>query len=74
MLCSVKFNIRLKDADIRVIGFSKSGDTVSVFNSDNAARRAGGVYTVNRVAGKREMLLISRDNDVEKYGILNTDI
>ena len=56
------------------MGFSKSKNTVSVFNSDNAAKWAGGVYTVNRVAGKREMLLVLRDNDIKKYGIPGADI
>ena len=60
--------------DIKVAGFSKGGDTVSVFNSDDVARRAGGVYMVDRVASKREVLLVLRDNDVEKCGILGADI
>jgi hypothetical protein len=64
----------LEDADVRVAGFSKGGDTVSVFNSDDAAGRAGGVYTVDGVAGKREVLLVSRDNDAEKCGIPGADV
>ena len=74
MLCGVGFNIRLEDADIKIMGFSKGGDTVSVFNSDETARRAGGVYIVNRVAGKREVLLVLRDNDAEKCSILGADV
>ena len=38
------------------------------------AKRAGGVYIVNKVAGKKEVLLILRNNDIEKYSILGTDI
>jgi len=38
MLYSIGFNIRLEDIDIRVIGFSKGGDIVSIFNSNNTAR------------------------------------
>ena len=74
MLYSVGFNIGLENANIRVTGFSKGGDTVSIFNSDDAAGRVGGVYTVNRVAGKREVLLVLRDNDAEKYSILGADV
>ena len=74
MLYGVGFNIGLEDADIRVAGFSKGGDIVSIFNSDDAAGRVGGVYIVNRVAGKREVLLVLRDNDAEKYNILGADI
>jgi hypothetical protein len=74
MLYSIGFNIRLKDMDIKVIGFSKNKDTVSIFNNNNAARQAGGVYTVNRVTNKREILLVLRDNNIEKYSILSTDI
>ena len=60
--------------DIKVIEFSKGKNTVSVFNSNNAARRAGGVYIVNKIASKREVLLVLRDNNIEKYSILGTDI
>jgi hypothetical protein len=74
ILYSVGFNIGLEDADIRVIEFSKSRDTVSVFNSNDAARQARGVYIINRVASKREVLLVLRDNNMEKYSILNTNI
>ena len=74
MLYSIGFNIGLEDADIRVAGFSEGGDAVSVFNSDDTARQVGGVYTVNRVAGKKEVLLVLRDNDAEKYSILGVDI
>ena len=74
MLYSIRFNIRLEDADIRVTGFSKGGDIVSIFNSDDTARRVGGVYIVNGVASKREVLLVLRDNNAEKYSILGADI
>ena len=74
MLYSVKFNIGLKDADIKVTEFSKGKNTVSVFNSDDAAGQAGGVYIVNKIAGKREVLLVLRDNNAEKYSILSADV
>ena len=64
----------MEDADIRVIGFSKGGDIVSVFNSNNTAGQVGGVYTVNRVASKREVLLVLRNNNIEKYSILGADV
>ena len=38
ILYSVGFNIRLKDADIKIIKFSKGKDIVSVFNSNNTAK------------------------------------
>ena len=60
--------------DIKVIEFNKSKNTVSIFNSDDAARRVEGVYTINKVASKREVLLISKDNNIEKYNILSADI
>ena len=74
MLYSVGFNIGLEDANVRVVGFSKGGDIVGVFNSDDAAGRVGGVYTVDGVAGKKEVLLVLRDNDAEKYSILGADV
>ena len=74
MLYSVGFNIRLEDIDIRVTGFSKGRDIVSIFNSNNIAGQVGGVYTVNRVTSKREVLLVLRDNDAEKYSILGADV
>ena len=60
--------------DIKIIKFSKGKDTVNVFNSNNAARWAGEVYIINKITNKREILLVLRDNDVEKYNILNADI
>ena len=74
MLYGVGFNIKLKDANIKVIKFSKDRNTVSVFNSDNAAGRAGGVYIVNKIASKREVLLVLRNNNIKKYSILGTNI
>jgi len=74
MLYSIRFNIGLEDIDVRVIGFSKGGDVVSIFNSDNTARQVGGVYTVNGVASKREVLLVLRDNNTEECSILGADV
>ena len=74
MLYNIEFNIRLKDTDISIIKFGKNGDTISVFNSNNVARQTEGVYTINRIAGKREVLLVPKNNNIEKYGIPGTDI
>ena len=60
--------------DIKIIKFNKSKNTVSIFNSNNAVRQVGGVYTVNKITNKREILLILRDNNIEKYNILSADI
>ena len=38
MLYYIRFKIRLEEVDIRVIGFSKVRDIISIFNSNNKAR------------------------------------
>ena len=74
MSCCFRFNIRLEDIDIKIVEFSKNGDVVSVFNSNNVARWAGGVYIVNGVTGKREMSLVLKNNDAEKCGIPSANV
>ena len=38
------------------------------------AKRVRGVYIINKIASKKEILLVLRDNNIEKYNILGADI
>ena len=70
MLYSIRYNRRIEDLDVRVVGFSKDRGAVSVFDSNNVATQQVRVFKVNRVTSKGGVLLDLRCDDAEEYLIL----